>query len=94
MTSALIPDLIRPVILHHREGDRDMAESIYHDILPIINFENRQCGFRATKYAMKKGGVISSDFSRHPVAPLNPTVGEALLDLLRPKKPVILEWGK
>ncbi|MAW33455.1 MAG: dihydrodipicolinate synthase family protein [Proteobacteria bacterium] len=94
MTSALIPDLIRPVILHHRAGDRDMAESIYHDILPIINFENRQCGFRATKYAMKKGGVISSDFSRHPVAPLNPTVGEALLDLLRPKKPVVLEWGK
>ena len=62
MTSALIPDLIRPIIFAHLEGRRDKAVQRYSKLLPVINHENRQCGFRGTKEAMVEGGVIASAF--------------------------------
>lgn len=94
MTSALIPDLIRPIILSHAAGDRDAALAGYNHILPIINHENRQCGFRATKVAMVAGGVIASDFCRHPIPPLHQQTKQALIELLTPHDPVILRWGQ
>ena len=93
MPSALIPDLIKPVLEHHVIGDRPKAASDYACVLPVINFENRQCGLRAAKAAMKAGGVIKSDAVRHPLRPLHPETREALLDLLRPMDPVALRWG-
>jgi 4-hydroxy-tetrahydrodipicolinate synthase len=59
-----------------------------------VNFENRQCGFRSAKAAMMAGGVIKSDFSRHPIQPLHPDTRTALLDILRPLDPLVLNWGK
>lgn len=93
MTSALIPDLIRPVIAAHAEGRRDEAAAGYHRLLPVINHENRQCGFRGCKVAMQEGGVIGSAFCRHPVAPLPEAARARLLDLLRPLDPVVLNWA-
>jgi 4-hydroxy-tetrahydrodipicolinate synthase len=93
MPSALIPDLIKPVLEHHVIGDRQNAASDYARVLPVINFENRQCGLRAAKAAMKVGGVIKSDAVRHPLQPLHPATLEALLGLLRPMDPVALRWG-
>ena len=58
MSSALLPEKIAPVIDHFLNNEKDKAEEIYNNILPLINFENRQCGFRATKTVMKEGGVI------------------------------------
>ena len=94
MTSALIPDLIRPVIFAHMEGRRDEAVEGYSRLLPVINHENRQCGFRAAKEAMVKGGVIKSAFCRHPIAPLHPQTRQALIELMAPHDPVVLRWGK
>ncbi len=94
MTSALIPDLIKPIIYDYSIGRRESAAASYKDVLPIINFENRQCGFRATKAAMKFGKVIKSDFSRHPLQPLDENLTCDLLSLLKPFDPVILRWGK
>ncbi len=59
MPCALLPDLIRPVVVHHRAGRRAEAAAAYARILPLINFENRQCGLRATKTVMMEGGVIA-----------------------------------
>ena len=67
MSSAMIPDLIRPVVLDFLDGKNKESEEKYDHILPLINYENRQCGFRATKVIMKEGGVINSDFCRHPI---------------------------
>src|SRR5262250_2404799 len=39
MTSAMIPDLIRPILVHHRAGRRAEALSLYERLLPVINFE-------------------------------------------------------
>ncbi len=94
MTSALIPDLIRPVIFAHLEGRRDEAVEGYSRLLPVINHENRQCGFRAAKEAMVEGGVIKSAFCRHPIAPLHPQTRQALIELMDPHDPVVLRWGK
>lgn len=93
MTSAMIPDLIKPVVTFHAAGDRQAAMAAYAHVLPAINFENRQCGFRSAKAAMVEGGVIGSDYCRHPIAPLHPDTLAQLLEVLRPLNPVVLSWG-
>jgi dihydrodipicolinate synthase/N-acetylneuraminate lyase len=94
MPSALLPDLIRPVVVHFREGRRAEAEAAYARILPLINYENRQCGLRATKTVMKEGGVIASDAVRHPLAPLHPATKAGLLALAAQAAPLALRWGR
>ena len=93
MTSAMIPDQIKPVIEFHRSGDSEAAVAAYARVLPAINYENRQCGFRATKAAMMAGGIIDSDYCRHPIRPLPDSTREQLLALIRPLDPVVLRWG-
>jgi len=94
MPSALLPDLIRPVLVHHREGRRREAVEAYARILPLINFENRQCGLRATKTVMAEGGVIRSDAVRHPLEPLHPATRAGLLELAREANPLAIRWGR
>ena len=93
MPSALLPDLIKPVLEHHRAGRRSEAAAAYARILPLINFENRQCGLRATKAVMMEGGVIASDAVRHPLEPLHPATRAGLLELARDVDPLALRWG-
>jgi 2-keto-3-deoxy-L-arabinonate dehydratase len=59
--------------------------------MPLINYENRQCGLRATKTVMMEGGVIRSDTVRHP---LDPGSRAGLLELAREVDPFALRWGK
>jgi len=94
MPSALLPDLIRPVLVHHREGRRREAAEAYARVLPLINFENRQCGLRATKAVMAEGGVIRSDAVRHPLEPLHPATRAGLLELAREANPLAIRWGR
>ena len=63
-------------------------------ILPLINYENRQCGLRATKTVMMEGGVIKSDAVRHPLEPLDPATRAGLLELARAANPLALRWGR
>ncbi len=93
MTSALIPDQIKPVLEFHARGDNDAAAKAYTRILPAVNHENRQCGFRAAKAAMTEGGVIKSELCRHPIAPLHPETRARLINLIKPLDPVVLRWG-
>jgi 2-keto-3-deoxy-L-arabinonate dehydratase len=94
MTSALMPDLIRPVVIDYLAGKRDAAMAQYNKVLPLINFENRQCGLRAAKAVMKEGGVIKSDAVRHPQEALHPATRKQLLELARTLNPLALSWGK
>lgn len=93
MASALLPDLIRPVVMDYLRGRRDAAMAAYARILPLINYENRQCGLRAAKTVMKAGGVIKSDALRHPLAPMHPQTVAGLLELARDVNPLALRWG-
>tara|TARA_B100000524_G_scaffold346159_1_gene245904 strand:- start:257 stop:1174 length:918 start_codon:yes stop_codon:yes gene_type:complete len=94
MSSAMIPELIRPVVLDFLGGDTKKSEDQYNYILPLINYENRQCGFRATKVIMKEGGVIKSDFCRHPIPALEENTKKGLIDLVKSYEPIALQWGK
>ncbi len=82
------------VLEHHRAGRRDAAMAAYGRILPLINFENRQCGLRAAKTVMAEGGVIASAALRHPLAPLPAAAKAGLLELAREADPLALRWGK
>ena len=94
MPSALLPDLIKPVVTHPLAGRKAEAAAAYARILPLINYENRQCGLRACKSVMMEGGVIKSDAVRHPLEALHPATRAGLLDLAREAKPLALSWGK
>jgi 2-keto-3-deoxy-L-arabinonate dehydratase len=94
MPSAMLPDLIKPILVHHAAGRRKEAAQIYARILPLINYENRQCGLRATKAVMLAGGVIASDAVRHPLEPLHPATRAGLMELCAELQPLALRWGK
>jgi dihydrodipicolinate synthase/N-acetylneuraminate lyase len=94
MSSALLPDLIKPVLTHHFAGRRREAAEAYARVLPLINFENRQCGLRACKTVMKEGGVIKSDAVRHPLEPLHPATRAGLLELAAEVNPLAIRWGR
>ena len=94
MCSALLPDQIAHVVRHFRAGRRDEAARHYQRILPLINFENRQCGLIAAKTIMMEGSVIRSDAVRHPLQPLHPATRRGLLELAREVNPLALTWGR
>ena len=94
MSSALLPEKIAPVIDHFWNNEKDKAEEVYNSILPLINFENRQCGFRATKTVMKEGGVIKSDFCRDPIKPLDLDTKNLLLNFAKRYDLLTYKWGK
>ena len=74
MTGGGYPDGIRTIVDAFVAGRRDEAFAQYQRWLPLINYENRQCGLLAAKALMKEGGVIACDAPRHPFAPLHPAV--------------------
>jgi len=94
MTSGMIVDQIKPVLTHYHAGRLDEATAAYGRVAMAINHENRQCGWQSCKAAMVEGGVIRSDFCRHPIDPLHPAIRVRLIDLLRPLDPLVLNWGK
>ena len=94
MPSALLPELIRPVITDYLAGETTQAAKTYARILPLINFENRQCGLKATKTVMKEGGVIKSDTVRHPLETLHPETRRQLLQQAEALDVLALRWGK
>jgi 2-keto-3-deoxy-L-arabinonate dehydratase len=94
MTSALQPEKIRPIVTEYLAGNHDAALERWKLCLPLINHENRQCGLRATKTVMMEGGVIGSDFVRHPLKPLSPRTKDRLMSLARELDLIALNWGK
>lgn len=94
MTSGMIVDQIKPVISHHHAGRIYEATAAYGRVAMVINHENRQCGWQSCKAAMVEGGVIQSDYCRHPIDPLQPAIRDRLIDLLKPLDPLVLKWGK
>ncbi|SAK49443.1 dihydrodipicolinate synthase [Caballeronia temeraria] len=93
MTGGGYPDGIRKIVDAYFAGDTDKAAELYQQWLPLINYENRQCGLAACKTLMKEGGVIRSDAVRHPLAPMHPAVREGLMKVARKLDPLVLRWG-
>jgi len=94
MTGGGFPDGIRPILDAYREGRRDDAIAAYERWLPLINLENRQCGFLAAKSLMKEGGVIACEAPRHPWPPMHPASRALLIETARRLDAMVLRWGK
>jgi len=66
MTGGGYPDGIRQITDPYFAGRHAEAVAAYQRWLPLINYENRQCGLIACKALMKEGGPSSgttpSDF--------------------------------
>ena len=72
MTGGGFPDGIRPILDAYRAAAATRPSRLYERWLPLINLENRQCGFLAAKALMKEGGVIACEAPRHPFPAMHP----------------------
>jgi 2-keto-3-deoxy-L-arabinonate dehydratase len=94
MTGGGYPDGIRQIVDPYLAGQREQAVAAYARWLPLINYENRQCGLQACKILMKEGGVIGSDAVRHPLQRVHPATRAGLVEIARTLDPVVLRWGR
>ena len=93
MPSAMIPEVLGEIVRLWLAGDHDAATALWEHWLPMIHFENRQCGLRATKILMKEGGIIASEATRAPFGPVPPAIREGLIAHARRRDPLILRWA-
>jgi 4-hydroxy-tetrahydrodipicolinate synthase len=94
MTGGGYPDLIGPIVDSYFAGDRAAAMERYTRCLPLINYENRQCGLLTAKILMKEGGIIDCDLGRHPLAEVHPATRAGLLEIARGLNAKVLSWTK
>ncbi len=94
MTGGGYPDGIRQIVDAYLAGSRDKAFAAYQRWLPLINYENRQCGLLACKALMKEGGVIDCDLPRHPIPNMHPAIRAGLIETARRLEPMVLHWGR
>ncbi|MET3355847.1 UNVERIFIED_ORG: 4-hydroxy-tetrahydrodipicolinate synthase [Xanthobacter viscosus] len=94
MTGGAYADGIRQVTDPYFAGDREAAMDAYQRWLPLINYENRQCGLAACKALMQEGGVIAHETVRAPLPAMHPATRAGLIEIARRLDPLVLRWGK
>ncbi|MFG1376207.1 dihydrodipicolinate synthase family protein [Xanthobacter autotrophicus] len=94
MTGGAYADGIRQVTDPYFAGDREAAMEAYQRWLPLINYENRQCGLAACKALMQEGGVIAHETVRAPLPAMHPATRAGLIEIARRLDPLVLRWGK
>ncbi len=94
MTGGGFPDGIRKIVDAFAAGRREDAVQAYQEWLPLINYENRQCGLLAAKALMKEGGVIAYEAPRHPLPSMHPDTRAGLIETAKRLDPLVLRWGK
>ncbi|HEY3677230.1 MAG TPA: dihydrodipicolinate synthase family protein [Bradyrhizobium sp.] len=94
MTGGGYPDGIRQITDAFFLGRRAQAVEAYERWLPLINYENRQCGLIACKALMREGGVIKHETVRLPLQPLHPSARSGLIEIANRLGPLVLRWGK
>lgn len=93
MTGGGYPDGFRVILDAYRAGDRARAAELYGRWLPLINYENRQCGLQAAKILMEAGGIVRSGAVRHPLVPVHPAIRAGLIETARRLDPLVLRWA-
>jgi 4-hydroxy-tetrahydrodipicolinate synthase len=94
MCSSLVPAELGRIVRRYRAGDRAGAVAAWEALLPLIHFENRQCGLRAQKILLAEGGIIGSDRTRAPLGPVSPATRTGLIELARARDPLVLRWAR
>jgi 4-hydroxy-tetrahydrodipicolinate synthase len=94
MPSSTVPAELGRIVRRYRSGDRDGAAAAWEALLPLIHFENRQCGLRAQKILLAEGGIIGCDRTRAPLGPVSPRTRRGLLEVAARHDPLILRWAR
>ena len=94
MPSSTVPAELGQIVRRYRSGDRDGAVGGWEALLPLIHFENRQCGLRAQKILLAEGGVIACDRTRAPLGPVSPRTRRGLIELAARHDLLIMRWAR
>jgi 2-keto-3-deoxy-L-arabinonate dehydratase len=94
MPSSMVPGELGQIVRRYLSGDRGGAVSAWEDLLPLIHFENRQCGLRAQKILLAEGGIIASDRTRAPFGPVSPRTRRGLIELAARRDLLIMRWAR
>jgi len=93
MPSSMVPAELGHIVRRYAAGDRTGAAAEWERLLPLIHFENRQCGLRAQKILLAEGGIIGSDRTRAPFGPVSARTRRGLIELARARDLLILRWA-
>jgi 4-hydroxy-tetrahydrodipicolinate synthase len=94
MPSSMVPAELGQIVRRYRSGDRAGAMGGWENLLPLIHFENRQCGLRAQKILLAEGGIIASDRTRAPFGPVSPRTRRGLIELAARRDLLIMRWAR
>jgi len=94
MPSSTVPGELSQVVRRYAAGDRAGAVSAWEDLLPLIHFENRQCGLRAQKILLAQGGIIASERTRTPFGPVSSRTRRGLIELAAARDLLIMRWAR
>jgi 4-hydroxy-tetrahydrodipicolinate synthase len=94
MPSSTVPAELGRIVRRYAAGDRAAAVSAWEDLLPLIHFENRQCGLRAQKILLAEGGIIASERTRAPFGPVSPRTRRGLLELAAARDLLVMSWAR
>jgi 2-keto-3-deoxy-L-arabinonate dehydratase len=94
MPSSTVPAELGRIVRGYAAGDRASAVSAWEDLLPVIHFENRQCGLRAQKILLAEGGIVASDRTRAPFGPVSPRTRRGLIELAAARDLLIMRWAR
>jgi len=94
MPSSMVPAELGQIVRRYAAGDRTGAMSAWEDLLPLIHFENRQCGLRAQKILLAEGGIIASELTRAPLAPVSPRTRRGLIELAAARDLLVMRWPR
>jgi 2-keto-3-deoxy-L-arabinonate dehydratase len=94
MPSSTVPAELGQIVRRYRAGDRPGAVSAWEALLPLIHFENRQCGLRAQKILLAEGGIIACERTRAPLGPVSPRTRRGLIELAARHDLLIMRWAR
>jgi 4-hydroxy-tetrahydrodipicolinate synthase len=94
MPSSMVPAELGRIVRAYRSGDRPAAVRAWEELLPLIHFENRQCGLRAQKILLREGGIIASDRTRAPIGPVSPRTRHGLVELASTRDLLVMRWAR
>lgn len=93
MSSSLAARELVSIVGLWASGDREAAEADWESLLPLLHYENRQCGLSAAKAVLAEGGVIRSGTTRAPFPMPRPESLAELIKLARKRDVFALNWS-
>jgi 2-keto-3-deoxy-L-arabinonate dehydratase len=93
MTGGGYPEGFRAILDPYFAGRRDDAAIAYQRWLPLINYENRQCGLLGAKALFGEGRIIAFDGPRAPLRPLHPAARAGFVEIARSLDALALRWA-